>query len=136
VRIKSAPSIWFVSAAILIGASGCGSHKPATGGALSDCELGLENAAASAVLKRAYDAGTVGTAAAVATHFKNDKPSTYLDQNGKLRLLADVTNRQTEIDYLDWMASIDGNASSTVGDKMFAARMKARDNSTCKSKTA
>jgi hypothetical protein len=135
VRIKSAPSIWFVSAAILIGASGCGSHKSGTGGALSDCELGLENAAASAVLKRAHDAGTVGTAAAVARHFKDVKPSTYLDQNGKLRPLADVTNRQTQIDYYGWMATFQGDARSTVGDKMFAARMKARADSTCKSLT-
>jgi hypothetical protein len=135
VRIKSAPSIWFVSAAILIGASGCGSHTSGTGGALSDCELKLENIAASAVLKRAYDAGTLGTPAAVATHFKGDKPSTYLMQDGKLRLLTDVTTRQAQINYEDWMASYAGEATSTVGDKMFAARMKARDASTCKSKT-
>ena len=132
---RPSPSIWFVSAAILIGASGCGSHKSANGGALSDCELTLENSAASVVLKRAHDTGTLGRPAAIAAHFKNDKSSTYLDENGKLRLLRDVTSRQTEIDYYAWMAAFAGNASSTVGDRMFAARMKARDDSPCNDKT-
>ena len=130
-RIK----ILLAGAAILIGAAGCGADKSGTGGALSDCELKLENNAASAVLKRAHDRGTLGTPAAVATHFEGDKPSTYLERDGRLRLLADVTDRQTEIDYEDWMASFEGNANSRVGDKMFAARMKAREDSTCKSKT-
>jgi hypothetical protein len=134
VRIKSAPSIWLASAAILIGTAGCGSHKSGTGGALSDCELKLENNAASAVLKQAHDAGTLGPPAAIAKHFEGDDPSSYLE-NGKLRLLADVTDRETVLDYEDWMATFQGDANSTLGDKMFAARMKARDESTCKSKT-
>jgi hypothetical protein len=37
-----------------------------------------------------------------------------------------VTNRQTEIDYEDWMASFAADARSSVGNEMFAARMKAR----------
>ena len=86
-------------------------------------------------VKRDHDLGQLGKPAAVATHFKGDKPSTYLDQDGKLLPLADVTNRQTAINYEDWMASFDADARSSVGDEMFAARMKAREASTCKSKT-
>jgi hypothetical protein len=122
-------------AVLVVLAAGCGAHKSGTGGALSDCELKLENNAASVVLKRAHDRGTLGTPTSVATHFQGDKPSTYLEQDGGLRLLDDVTDRQTQIDYQDWMASFQGNANSRVGDKMFAARMKARHESTCKSKT-
>jgi hypothetical protein len=133
--LKSTPAIWFAGAAILIGAAGCGSHDSGTGGALSDCEQKLENYAASVVLKRDHDLGRAGKPAAVAMHFKGDKPSTYLEQDGKLLLLADVTNRQTEIDYEDWMATFAADARSSVGDEMFAARMKARDVSTCKRKT-
>jgi hypothetical protein len=134
-NVSTAPPIWLAGAAILIGAAGCGSHGSGTGGALSDCELTLENTAAAVVLKRDHDSGGLGAPAAVATHFKGDKPSTYLEQDGKLLFLADVTDRHARIDYEDWMASFDGDASSTVGDEMFAARMTARRESTCKSKT-
>ena len=121
-------SIFCISVALL--AAGCGSSKP-TSGPPSDCELRAENAAASAVLKRAYDAGKLGSAAALAKHFKGEPRSAYLRPDGTLRPLGEVKGA-ARFDYEVWMNAEVGASDTPTGNAMHEARLRVRDNSPCK----
>jgi len=108
---------------LLLAAAGCGSKdKDASG--LSDCERAAENAAAVNVVRNAYNAGNLGTADELATHFKNVKRSLYLDANGKLRTWAVLkTHPATSYDTLIWVNTLEG----PVCDRAHDARLRVRD---------
>jgi hypothetical protein len=108
---------------LLLAAAGCGSKdKDASG--LSDCERAAENAAAVNVVRNAYNAGNLGTADELATHFKDVKRSLYLDANGKLRTWAVLKTRPaTSYDTLIWVNTLEG----PVGDRAHDARLRVRD---------
>ena len=65
-------------------------------------------------------------------HFHGAKPAVYLNRDGTLKWPDQLTG-DARWDYEEWMASVDGDGRSRVGDRMFAARMNARRHSTCKS---
>jgi hypothetical protein len=118
-------------------AAGCGSADGKSGiRPLSECEQRLENTAAANVVRRAFAAGKLGTADEVAQkHFKQDARSSWLDASGRIRPLSALKG-DTLYDFEQWMAAIEGDANSKVGDAMFAARMNARHHSTCDSITS
>ena len=125
-RSRNTTSISCASAAaalLLLAAAGCGSKdKDASG--LSDCERAAENAAAVNVVRNAYNAGNLGTADELATHFKDVKRSLYLDANGKLRTWAVLkTHPATSYDTLIWVNTLEG----PVGDRAHDARLRVRD---------
>ena len=126
-RSVSVTSILCTSAALVL--TGCGSHKSSTG-ALSQCEGRAENLAAATVLKRAYDSGKLGTEQQVARFFPGRPRSSYLRADGTLRPLAEVKG-DAHWDYLTWMNGHVGASQTPVGDAMFEARMRVRNNSPC-----
>jgi hypothetical protein len=138
VQFKNAASISSTTCALALAAllsAGCGSHKSDIR-ALSSCEAGVENAAAADVVRKAFAAGSLGTADSVArAYFKGGEPrSSYLDASGKLRPYSAITNVDARYDLEAWMAHIEGQAAK-LSDKMFTARMHARSTSPCKDKT-
>jgi hypothetical protein len=113
-------------------AVGCGSNeaKSATTKQPSTCEIAAENAAAAAVARSAYNAGTLGKPATLASYFKGVKHTVYLDTDGRLRPWS-AFNGLARFDLEAWMAHVE-SSTKTVGDRMYAARMRVRSSGSAK----
>jgi hypothetical protein len=137
VHSKSARSISFASCVVAVVAlTGCGSSHKSGVRPLSDCEARLENNAAAAVLRKAFNDGRAGSAQEIASkYFKGRSTTSYLDSSGKLLPYSKIKDLDTRYDFDAWMGHVEGTAGK-VGDDMFAARMNVRHNSPCDSLTS
>lgn len=109
--------------------AGCGSNSPKNAsGSPSTCEARAEGAARAAVIKAAYDAGKLGTASQLATHFHDVAPIAYLNADGTLRPFSELKG-DARLDFEAWMNEDVQNMNNNVGERVRAASDKVRQSS-------
>jgi hypothetical protein len=128
--ISSGNAIAALAALLAVGAlAGCGSSSSKdASGPPSLCESRAEGAARAAVIKAAYDAGQLGTAKQLATHFQGVAPTTYLNADGTLRPFSELKGN-ARLDFEAWMNEEVQNMDNKVGERVREASDRVRQSS-------
>jgi hypothetical protein len=113
---------------LVVLAAGCGSDKKQpVSGPPSPCEILAETTAEATVVKKAYDAGELGTAKQLAKHFLEPR-SAYLNPDGTLKPFSQL-NTDARIDFESWLHGNLDTEQSSLGDRIRAAQARVRSSS-------
>jgi hypothetical protein len=118
--------------AIVLAVVGCGSHKKVIA-PLSDCEVLAENTAAAAEVKKAYDAGDLGSAKQLRAHFTDVQPSAYLNADGTLKPYSQLKG-DARRSFESWMNDEVAGRRDKVGERIRAAEARVRASSVASGK--